>query len=54
MVVNIPVLPDRVAVRMLAYGAQEGGYIDDKARGLKDVNGTDIIGGRAYAKRGTA
>lgn len=46
MVVNIPVLPDRVAVRMLAYGAREGGYIDDKFRGLKDVNGTDIIGGR--------
>lgn len=47
MVVNIPVLPDRVAVRMLAYGAREGGYIDDSARGLKDVNGTDIVGGRA-------
>jgi len=46
MVVNVPVLPDRIAVRMLAFGAREGGYIDDSARSLKDVNGTDIVGGR--------
>ena len=47
MAVNIPVLPDRVAVRLLGYGAREGGYIDDIGRGLANVNGTDIIGGRA-------
>ena len=47
MVVNLPVLSDRVAVRMLAYGAREGGYIDDRARSLKDVNGTGLFGGRA-------
>ncbi|MBL0925757.1 MAG: TonB-dependent receptor, partial [Sphingomonadaceae bacterium] len=45
-VANIPVVPDRVAVRMLAYGAREGGYIDDSGRGRGDVNSTDIIGGR--------
>ena len=47
MIVSIPVLPDRIAIRMLAYGAREGGYIDDSARSLKDVNGTEIVGGRA-------
>ncbi len=47
MVINVPVILEKVAVRLLAYGAQEGGYIDDVGRGLKDVNGTDIIGGRA-------
>ena len=47
IVVNIPVLPDRAALRMLGYGAREGGYIDDDTRGIKDVNGTDIVGGRA-------
>ena len=47
MVVNMPVLSDRIAVRILAYGAREGGYIDDSARSLKDVNATDIVGGRA-------
>ncbi len=46
MVVNIPVLPDRIAIRMLAYGAREGGYIDDSARSLSDVNATEIVGGR--------
>lgn len=47
MVVNIPLVPDRIAVRMLGYGAREGGYVDDIGRGLKDVNGTGIVGGRA-------
>ncbi|MGC1469795.1 MAG: TonB-dependent receptor, partial [Sphingorhabdus sp.] len=47
MVVNIPVVPDRVAIRLLGYGAREGGFIDDSTRGIKDVNRTDIIGGRA-------
>ena len=47
MVLNMPVLSDRAAVRILAYGAREGGYVDDSARSLKDVNGTGIFGGRA-------
>ncbi len=46
MAVNIPILPARVAVRVLAYGAREGGYIDDSGRGLENVNATDIVGGR--------
>ncbi len=46
MVVNAPLVPDKIAVRILGYGAREGGYVDDIGRGLKDVNGIDIIGGR--------
>jgi iron complex outermembrane recepter protein len=46
MVVNIPLVPNQIAARIVAYGAREGGYVDDIGRGLKDVNGIDIVGGR--------
>ncbi len=46
MVVNIPLVPDEIGVRLVGYGAREGGYIDDVGRRLKDVNGIDIVGGR--------
>ena len=46
MVVNIPLVPEKIAARIVAYGAREGGYVDDIGRGLKDVNGIDIVGGR--------
>ena len=46
MVVNVPLVPDKIAARIVAYGAREGGYVDDIGRGLKDVNGIDIVGGR--------
>ena len=46
MVVNVPLVPDKIAVRIVAYGARESGYVDDIGRGLKDVNGIDIVGGR--------
>lgn len=47
VVVNVPLVPDQVAIRLLGYGAREGGYIDDVGRGLNNINGVDIIGGRA-------
>ena len=46
MVVNVPLVPDKIAARLVAYGAREGGYVDDFGRTLKDVNGIDIVGGR--------
>ena len=46
-IINVPLVPDKVAIRVLAYGAHEGGYIDDIGRNLKDVNGIDVVGGRA-------
>lgn len=45
--VNIPVIEDRVAVRVVGYRQTEGGYIDDVRRGLRNVNKTKVQGGRA-------
>ncbi len=45
--VNLPIARDRLAVRAVAYGASEGGYIDDAGRGLSDVNHVGLHGGRA-------
>lgn len=44
--INLP-LPGEAALRLVAYGESEGGYIDDPGRGLRDVNRTRTIGGRA-------
>jgi outer membrane receptor protein involved in Fe transport len=45
--VNVPLIEDRLGVRLVAYGETEGGYIDDLERGEDDVNRTKTIGGRA-------
>lgn len=42
---NLPI-SDHAAVRGLVYTGQAGGYIDDAQRNLKNVNRTDISGGR--------
>lgn len=47
VVANLPLVPDRVGLRMVFDAAHEGGYIDKPRIGLKDVNQTDILGGRA-------
>lgn len=44
---NIPIVAEKVALRVVGYGVQDGGYIDDVNRGLDDVNRTRIWGGRA-------
>ncbi len=46
-VLNTPVVRDRVAIRLVANAASEGGYIDKPLRGVTDVNRTRIEGGRA-------
>ena len=45
-VVNLP-LGHRAAIRLVADAATEGGYIDKPLLGRRDVNRTDIAGGRA-------
>ncbi|MES2057413.1 MAG: TonB-dependent receptor [Pseudomonadota bacterium] len=47
VIVNLPVSGDTLAIRGLAYGGIDGGYIDDRGRGLRDVNRVETIGGRA-------
>lgn len=43
---NLPVVVGSIGIRASIYGGQQGGYIDDRRRGLKDVNQMDTIGGR--------
>lgn len=44
-VVNLPV-GGSAALRLLGYATRDGGYIDDRGRGLADVNTTTTVGGR--------
>jgi outer membrane receptor protein involved in Fe transport len=44
---NLPLVEDRLALRLVGYGVQDGGYIDDTGRGLDDVNRVRTWGGRA-------
>ncbi|MEO8374639.1 MAG: TonB-dependent receptor [Sphingomonas bacterium] len=43
---NVPLLNDKVGVRMVAYRVRDGGYIDDHLRRLSNINSTDTVGGR--------
>lgn len=45
-IVNVPLLEDRIALRAVAYGARDGGYIDDVGRALEDVNDVRTGGAR--------
>ncbi|WP_298688780.1 TonB-dependent receptor [uncultured Sphingomonas sp.] len=46
-IVNLPLVRDRLALRVVAYAAIDGGYIDDPSRGLTDINRTRTDGARA-------
>jgi len=45
-VLNVPLVQDRLALRAVAFGSSENGYIDDIGRGLADVNDVAAYGGR--------
>ena len=45
-VINAPV-GRQAALRVLAYGSREGGYVDNRATGEKDINDVYVEGGRA-------
>lgn len=44
---NIPLIPDRLALRASAYAYRDGGWIDNLRTGEEDANRTDTYGGRA-------
>ncbi|MDT8757239.1 TonB-dependent receptor [Sphingomonas psychrotolerans] len=44
---NLPLKGDVIGLRALAFGSVEGGYIDDVARGVEDINRVRTFGGRA-------
>jgi outer membrane receptor protein involved in Fe transport len=46
-ILNLPLDDDRLALRVVGFGAREGGYIDDTGRQLNDVNKVTTYGGRA-------
>ncbi len=46
-IVNVPLVEGKLALRALAFGTAEGGYIDDVARKHDDVNTVRTLGGRA-------
>ncbi|KQN09533.1 TonB-dependent receptor [Sphingobium sp. Leaf26] len=43
---NIPIVSEKLALRVVGYGVQDGGYIDDVNRGKDDVNKVRTYGGR--------
>lgn len=44
--VNAPLKTDTIGIRAVGYRVRDGGYIDDRGRGLSNVNRTDTVGGR--------
>ena len=44
--VNLPLIKDRLGLRVVGYGITEGGYIDDVERRLNNINRTRTAGGR--------
>lgn len=49
-VVNLPVIPDRLGVRVTGYYDNADGYIDDIGLNLDNVNQSEISGGRVGAR----
>jgi outer membrane receptor protein involved in Fe transport len=46
LILNLPVASDSVALRGLVFGSTDAGYIDDRGRGLHDINRVHTIGAR--------
>ncbi|GAA0294948.1 TonB-dependent receptor [Sphingomonas oligophenolica] len=45
-VVNVPLVSDRVAIRAVGYGFNEGGWVDNIRTGQRDANRNKTYGGR--------
>jgi iron complex outermembrane receptor protein len=46
-VVNLPLVTDKLAVRVLAYDGSDGGYVDNVRLNLRDINSVETTGVRA-------
>jgi len=44
---NLPLVPGRVGLRVVGYAEQDGGYVDNPLLGKNDINGIATLGGRA-------
>lgn len=49
LVLNVPVVSDRLALRVAAYGEDMGGWLDNVATGARDTNSTTRRGARISA-----
>jgi outer membrane receptor protein involved in Fe transport len=54
VMVNMPLVRDRSALRVIAFGEREAGYIDAPLRRLRDINSTAIYGVRIALRAQTA
>jgi len=45
--INVPLIGDAAALRLVGYGSRDGGYVDDVGRQLSNINRSRTIGGRA-------
>ncbi|MFT3978352.1 MAG: TonB-dependent receptor [Sphingomonas bacterium] len=45
--INLPLVEDKLAVRLVAYNEERGGFVDDVALGRKNINSSRSYGGRA-------
>lgn len=46
VMVNLPIVEGRAALRLVAYGAHEAGYIDDPRRNISNINRSRVVGQR--------
>ncbi|SFG04369.1 Outer membrane receptor proteins, mostly Fe transport [Novosphingobium sp. CF614] len=46
VMVNLPIVDGRSALRIIGYAEQEAGYIDAPLRGLRNINSTSVYGVR--------
>jgi outer membrane receptor protein involved in Fe transport len=44
---NLPIVPEKLALRVVGYGVNDAGYIDNVLTGKNDINRTYVYGGRA-------
>src|ERR1700722_17216451 len=49
-VLNLPLVTDRVALRLSGYDEVDGGYIDNVALRVNNIDGIERSGGRALLK----
>ena len=47
---NVPLVSDKIAMRIVGYGQTDGGYIDDVSRRIKNINSSKIRGIRTYLR----
>ena len=48
--INLPIIEDELALRFVAYGGEDGGYIDNRQLNLEDINSIETSGLRATVR----